>query len=64
VEDLVITDGEWFRTVDAECPGVLCAVADVQSVFHPLAIDGWTGVVADDAALAQIEVELARLFSL
>ncbi|HEX6746067.1 MAG TPA: hypothetical protein VF092_02045 [Longimicrobium sp.] len=63
-DDLVITDAEWFRELDSEMPAALVAIADVQSVFHPAEIVGWTGVVVDDATIARIEAALAALFAL
>jgi hypothetical protein len=63
-EDLEITEGDWFRRVDSSSPGVFLAIADVQSVFHPVDIARWPGVVVDAPTIARIEAALARLFVL
>ncbi|HEX8244077.1 MAG TPA: hypothetical protein VF541_11290 [Longimicrobium sp.] len=62
--DLEIQGGEWIRMIDPHLPGVLLAVADVQSVFHPVDIAGWNGAVVDDASMDLLERALVRLFAL
>ena len=61
--DVEVTQGDWFRAVAPEA-GVLIAVPDVQSVFHPRDIDGWAGAVVDDTTMARVERALIELFDL
>ena len=62
--DLVITEGDWLRSIGSGPSGVLIAIPDTQSIFHPLEIDGWTGTVVDATAMGQIEDALAGFFAL
>jgi hypothetical protein len=62
--DIVVTHRAWFHRVDATLARALIAVADIQSVFHPLDIEGWTGAVIDDTTLELIEGALMNLFEL
>lgn len=62
--DLVVTTGDWFRGIFTEPTEILFAVADVQSVFHPVEVAGWTVGVVDGDTVERIETELARLFVL
>jgi hypothetical protein len=63
-EDVEIPGADWFRHFDPSSPGVLVAIADVQSVFHPADIARWAGVVVDEPTVARMETALARLFAL
>jgi hypothetical protein len=62
--DITVTRGDWFSAIASELPGVLIAVPDIQSVFHPREIDRWTGAVVDDTTMAEIESALIELFEL
>jgi hypothetical protein len=42
----------------------LAAISDVQSVFHPLEIERWTGVVVDGTTMERIDRALSDLFAL
>lgn len=61
-DDLVVSSPDWLRQIPLT--NALAVVADVQSVFHPLDIDSWTGAVVDDETLAEIETRLTKLFEL
>jgi hypothetical protein len=62
--DLEVTHGEWIRAIAAWPRGALVAIADVQSVFHPSDVQGWTGAVVDETTMALIEAALIELFGL
>ncbi|HET7232451.1 MAG TPA: hypothetical protein VFJ16_20755 [Longimicrobium sp.] len=62
--DIVRADLSWLSMVDPEMTAVLIGVADVQSVFHPVDIERWTGAVVDDGTLNDIEEALKKLFEL
>jgi hypothetical protein len=62
--DVEITEGDWLRAVAPSARGLVAAVPDAQSVFHPLEIDGWTGATGDDGTMRRIDEALVRLFGL
>jgi len=62
--DIAVTRGDWFHMIASELHGVLVAVPDIQSVFHPREIEEWTGAVVDSATMAEIEQALVELFEL
>ena len=63
-DDLAVSGKPWLRRIDPMATTMLIGVGDVQSVFHPMDIAGWTGAVVDDETLAEIESRLAKLFEL
>jgi hypothetical protein len=62
--DVAVTRGDWMRVIASELSGVLIAVPDVQSVFHPREIEDWTGAVVDDTTMLEVERALMDLFEL
>lgn len=62
--DLEIVGGEWVAAITSGSGGLLIATRYVQSVFHPLEIEGWTGAVVDDDTMGRIENALIEMFEL
>lgn len=62
--DLIVTNGDWLRSISPGGTEVLVAIADVQSVFHSADIDSWTGAVVDEATMKRIDAALIDLFDL
>ncbi|HKP75347.1 MAG TPA: hypothetical protein VJT67_07365 [Longimicrobiaceae bacterium] len=64
-QDLQIVDGaDWAPTSGRTWHGVLVAIADVHSVFHPRDVHAWIGAVVDDVTMRRIDAALESLFSL
>ena len=62
--DLVITSPGWPMGLNHLSDGVLIAVSEVQSAFHPTELESWTGATADEVSMRQIDSALAELFGL
>jgi hypothetical protein len=62
--DVKVTQGDWFSAIAPGLTGVLIAVPDVQSIFHPREIEDWTGAVVDDTTMTEVEAALIGMFDL
>jgi hypothetical protein len=62
--DVVISSHDLSLALNHPSHGVLIAAPEVQSVFHPTELSGWTGATADEGTMRRIDAALAELFGL
>jgi hypothetical protein len=60
--DLAMRNPSWLAAPQGALDGVLIAVPEVQSVFHPTEVRHWTGAIADEATMREIDAALSELF--
>jgi hypothetical protein len=62
--DVVVPDPGWPTDLARSSNGMLIAVPEVQSAFHPTEVARWTGATADEGTMRRIDLALLELFGL